>query len=93
LHHPLDLPCRPHPSHLFSRTADAGLYPGGRPPLSLSYAPEEVLTTNGENMSPVVDLSSELLIDRSQVRDPYVRLLLAASGQELARGSPWVAVE
>ena len=44
-------------------------------------------------MSPVVDLSSELLIDRSQVRDPYVRLLLAASGQELARGSPWVAVE
>ena len=44
-------------------------------------------------MNPVVDLSSELLIDRSHVRDPYLRLLLAAIGQELARGSPWVAVD
>ena len=44
-------------------------------------------------MSPVLDLSSELLIDRSQVRDPYLRLLLAALGQEMAKGSPWVAVD
>ena len=44
-------------------------------------------------MSPVIDLSSELLIDRSEVQDPYVRLLLSALGQELAEGSAWVAVD
>ena len=44
-------------------------------------------------MSPVIDLSSELLIDRSQVRDPYMRLLLAALGKELSEGSAWVAVD
>jgi hypothetical protein len=43
-------------------------------------------------MNTIVDLSSELLIDRSKIRDPYLRLLLTAIGQELARGSPWVAV-
>jgi hypothetical protein len=43
-------------------------------------------------MNAVIDLGSELLIDRSQVRSPYLRLLLAAIGQELAKGSPWVAV-
>ena len=46
-----------------------------------------------QGMSPIIDLSSELLVDRSQVRDPYVRLLLTALGQPLARGSPWVAVD
>ena len=44
-------------------------------------------------MSAIIDLSLELLIDRSQVRDPYARLLLAAIGQEVAKGSPWVAVD
>jgi hypothetical protein len=44
-------------------------------------------------MIPIIDLSSELLIDRSQVRNPYVRLLLSAIGQEVAKGSPWVAVD
>ena len=43
-------------------------------------------------MNAIIDLGSELLIDRSRVRNPYVRLLLAAIGQELAKGSPWVAV-
>jgi hypothetical protein len=43
-------------------------------------------------MNAVIDLSSELLIDRSQIRDPYLRLFVTAIGQELARGSPWVAV-
>ena len=44
-------------------------------------------------MSPIIDLTSELLIDRSQFRDPHVRLLLTALGQEVAKGSPWVAVD
>jgi hypothetical protein len=33
-----------------------------------------------------------LLFDRSRIVSPYVRLLLTAVGQELARGSPWVSV-
>ena len=44
-------------------------------------------------MSPIIDLSSEVLIDRSLVRDPYTLLLLTALGQELAEGSAWVAVD
>jgi hypothetical protein len=44
-------------------------------------------------MKAIIDLSSEVLIDRSRVRDPYLRLLLAAIGHELARGSPWVAID
>ena len=43
-------------------------------------------------MDAIIDLCSELLIDRSCVRDPHLRLLLTAIGQELAKGSPWVAV-
>jgi hypothetical protein len=43
-------------------------------------------------MNAFIDLSSELLIDRSQVRSPYVRLLLTAIGQEMVKGSPWVVV-
>jgi hypothetical protein len=43
-------------------------------------------------MYAVIDLGSELLVDASAIRDPYVRLLTAALGQELAPGSPWVAV-
>ena len=44
-------------------------------------------------MNTIIDLSSEVLIDRSQVRSPYLRLLLTAIGQELAMGSPWIAIE
>ena len=36
--------------------------------------------------------TSELLVDRTTVRNPYLRLLLTAIGQEVATGSPWVAV-
>ena len=43
-------------------------------------------------MNTIIDLSSELLIDRSRVRNPYLRLLLTVLGQELVKGSPWVAV-
>lgn len=44
-------------------------------------------------MKTIIDLSSEVLIDRSRIRDPYLRLLLAAIGKELVRGSTWVAVD
>jgi len=43
-------------------------------------------------MNTMIDLSTELLIDRSRIQDPYLRLLLTAIGEELASGSPWVAV-
>ena len=43
-------------------------------------------------MKATLDLAAELLFDRSRIRDPYLRLLLAAVGQELVRGSPWIAV-
>jgi hypothetical protein len=42
-------------------------------------------------MNSIIDLGSELLFDRSRV-SPYLRLLVTAIGQELARGSPWVSV-
>jgi hypothetical protein len=43
-------------------------------------------------MNTIIDLGSEILIDRSRVRNGYLRLLLTALGQQLAKGSPWVAV-
>ena len=43
-------------------------------------------------MNAIIDLQSEILVDRSQVRDPYLRLLVTALGGELARGSAWVVV-
>src|SRR3954464_5626802 len=44
-------------------------------------------------MYTIIDLSSELLVDRSRISDPYLRLMLTAIGDELVRGSPWVAVK
>ena len=43
-------------------------------------------------MSTVIDLGAELLVDQSTIRNPYLRLLTTAVGQQLAPGSPWVAV-
>ena len=43
-------------------------------------------------MKPIIDLGTEMLFDRSRIVSPYVRLLRAAVGQEVARGSPWVSV-
>lgn len=43
-------------------------------------------------MNAIISLTSELLVDRSRIRDPHLRLLLTAIGEELAKGSPWVAV-
>ena len=42
--------------------------------------------------SSIIDLGSDLLFDRSRIATPYLRLLVTAIGQELARGSPWVSV-
>jgi len=44
-------------------------------------------------MTAIIELDSELIIDRSGVFNPYLRLLLVAIGQNLARGSPWVAID
>lgn len=44
-------------------------------------------------MTTIIDLSFEVLIDRSQVREPYVRLLLSALGQKLVKGSPWILLD
>ena len=43
-------------------------------------------------MKSIIDLGSELLFDRSRVASPYLQLLVAAIGQELVRGSPWMSV-
>ncbi len=40
----------------------------------------------------IIDLGSEVLVDRSRVRTPQLRLLLEAIGQPLAKDSPWVAI-
>ena len=42
---------------------------------------------------PVIDLGSEIIIDRSGIRDPYARLMATAVGETLAGGSPWVAID
>ena len=44
-------------------------------------------------MNAIIDLNSELLLDRSQIRDPHLGLLLRAVGKPLARRSAWVAVD
>ena len=44
-------------------------------------------------MDYVIDLGSELLVDRSQVPMGQLRLLLAAVGHPLVTGSPWTVVD
>ena len=44
-------------------------------------------------MTTIIDLGSEVLIDRSSVREPYVRLLLSALGQQLLKGSSWIVLD
>jgi hypothetical protein len=43
-------------------------------------------------MNAIIDFNSDLLVDRSRFRDPHLRLLLAALGRELVKGSEWVVV-
>lgn len=44
-------------------------------------------------MSAAIDLGSEMLVDRSQIQDPYLRLLVTAIGQELISGSAWIVLD
>jgi hypothetical protein len=43
-------------------------------------------------MDTVIDLGSELLIDRSALIDPFLRLIADALGIPVVDGSAWVAV-
>jgi hypothetical protein len=43
-------------------------------------------------MNTVIDTGSELLIDRSTLNDPFLRLIVAALGRSFVEGSPWVTV-
>ncbi len=43
-------------------------------------------------MNAIIDLGSEWLIDTSMIDGPYIRLAIAAVGQDLVQGSPWVVV-
>jgi hypothetical protein len=44
-------------------------------------------------MDYVIDLGSELLVDRSRLPMGQLRLLLAAIGHPLVTGSPWMVVD
>jgi hypothetical protein len=43
-------------------------------------------------MNTIIDAGSELLIDRSTLKDPFLRLIADALGQTMVDGSAWVAV-
>jgi hypothetical protein len=43
-------------------------------------------------MESVIELESELLIDRSSLNDPFLRLIADALGTPVLNGSAWVAV-
>ena len=43
-------------------------------------------------MNAIIDLGSELLIDRSQIHEPQLRLLLAAVGEPIVSGAAWLVV-
>src|SRR5439155_5334449 len=58
----------------------------------IALARDRCLQRQEAAMKSIIDLGSELLFDRSRVASPYLRLLVTAIGQELARGSPWVSV-
>ncbi len=44
-------------------------------------------------MEGLIDLGTEVLLDESRIRDPHLRLLLAAIGTKLLPKSAWVAVD
>jgi hypothetical protein len=44
-------------------------------------------------MCKAIDLGTELLVDQSTIRDPYLRLLAIAVGQKVISGSPWLAID
>jgi hypothetical protein len=44
-------------------------------------------------VNTVIDIGTELLVDESTIRDPYLRLLTSALGERLLAASPWVALD
>jgi hypothetical protein len=44
-------------------------------------------------VNSVIELGSELLLDESRIRNPYLRLWVAAVGERVVSMSPWVAVD
>jgi hypothetical protein len=44
-------------------------------------------------MSSFIEMESEFLVDESAIRDPYLRLMAAAIGQRIIRGSPWLTIQ
>jgi hypothetical protein len=44
-------------------------------------------------METILDLGTELLVDRSQLQDPFLRLIVAALGKTICNGSAWVAID
>ena len=43
-------------------------------------------------MNAIIELKTEVLVDRSRIAEPRLRLLLAAVGEPLIYGSPWLVV-
>lgn len=41
----------------------------------------------------IIDLGAEVIIDRSTIRNPYVRLIARALGAPIVSGSSWVFIE
>jgi hypothetical protein len=44
-------------------------------------------------MDAIVDFGTELLIDRTRVNAPQLKLLLSAVGRPLVRGSAWLSID
>jgi len=43
-------------------------------------------------MNSILDLGTELLVDRSTIADPFLRLIVAALGETVLEGSAWVSI-
>jgi hypothetical protein len=41
----------------------------------------------------IIELQTELLVDQSTIRDPYLRLLAVVIGEQVVSGSPWLAID
>jgi hypothetical protein len=44
-------------------------------------------------MDTIVDFGTELLVDRTRVSVPQLKLLLTAIGRPLVRGSAWISID
>jgi hypothetical protein len=53
---------------------------------------DAILILTEATMNTIIDTGSELLIDRSTLDDPFLRLIVAALGRSFVKDSPWVTV-